>query len=237
MSTTVLPQLQTIEAELVSQIDQLEAQLASVHEKLTGIRAVMPMFATMAGAAAAEPVAAEALPPAPAVEEPAVEEPAVEEPVVAEAPAPTKETTTKKTAQKKAATPKKAAAQKKTPEKKAAAKAAPAKAAPAKAVPAKSAPAKTASAKKVDGRAASWQKYTRPGVKNESIPDAVKLILATQPENDFKIADVMTALFKEEMPKSQYLKARNRISNVLSGGVRAGDWYKGERGTYRMTAA
>jgi uncharacterized coiled-coil protein SlyX len=210
MSTTVLPQLQTIEAELASQIAQLEAQLASVREQLTGIRTVLPMFAKTA----AEPVATEALPPAPAVEEP----------VVAEAPASakTKETKPKKTAQKKAATPKKAAAQKKPS---------------AKTVPAETVAAKKTSAKKTDGRTATWQKYTRPGVKNESIPDAVKLILATQPENDFKIVDVMSALFKEDMPKAQYLKARNRISNVLSGGVRAGDWYKGERGTYRMKAA
>jgi hypothetical protein len=213
MSTTVLPQLQTIETELASQAAQLEAQLASVREKLTGIRTVLPMFAGTADSAA-EPARTEALPPAPAVAEP----------VVAEAPAPTskKKTTPKKTAQKKTAAPTKAAAQKKTPEKK---------------TSAKTAPAKTASAKKTDGRTASWQKYTRPGVKNESIPDAVKLILSTQPDNNFKIVDVMTALFTEEMPKSQYLKARNRISNVLSGGVRAGDWYKGERGTYRMTAA
>jgi uncharacterized coiled-coil protein SlyX len=210
MSTTVLPQLQTIEAELASQIAQLEAQLASVREQLTGIRTVLPMFAKTA----AEPVATEALPPAPAVEAP----------VVAEAPASakTKETKPKKTAQKKAATPKKAAAQKKPS---------------AKTVPAETVAAKKTSAKKTDGRTATWQKYTRPGVKNESIPDAVKLILATQPENDFKIVEVMDALFTEEMPKAQYLKARNRISNVLSGGVRAGDWYKGERGTYRMKAA
>lgn len=97
--------------------------------------------------------------------------------------------------------------------------------------------AKKTAAKKTDGRAASWQKYTRPGVKNESIPDAVQVILETQPKNEFKIADVMQALFKEDMPRAQYLKARNRISNVLSGGVRAGDWYKGDRGTYRMTEA
>ena len=69
------------------------------------------------------------------------------------------------------------------------------------------------------------------------MPDAVRLILETQPENEFKIADVMDALFEENMPKAQYLKARNRISNVLSGGVRAGDWHKGDRGTYRMTKA
>ena len=95
---------------------------------------------------------------------------------------------------------------------------------------------KKATAKK-DGRAASWQKYTRPGVKNESIPDAVRLILETQPDKDFKIVEVMEALFEEGMPKAQYLKARNRISNVLSGGVRAGDWHRGERSTYRLTAA
>jgi hypothetical protein len=208
MSTTVLPQLQIIEAELASQAAQLEAQLASVREQLTGIRTVLPMFAATA-ASAAVPALTKALPPAPAVAELAISE--------APAPSKTKETKTKKTAQKKAASPKKAAAQKKTP--------------------AETATAKKATAKKTDGRTATWQKYTRPGVKNDSIPDAVKLVLETQPENDFKIADVMTALFKEDMPKAQYLKARNRISNVLSGGVRAGDWYKGERGTYRMKAA
>lgn len=95
---------------------------------------------------------------------------------------------------------------------------------------------KQATSKKTDGRVASWQKYTRPGVKNESIPDAVRLILETQPEKDFKIAEVMDALFKEGMPKSQYLKARNRVSNVLSGGVRSGDWHRGDKSTYRLKA-
>lgn len=106
---------------------------------------------------------------------------------------------------------------------------------------AKKAATKTKSSKaktqKKDGRAADWQKYTRPGVKNQSIPDAVKLVLATQPDKGFKIAEVMEALFKDEMPKAQYLKARNRVSNVLSGGVRAGDWHRGDRSTYRIEAA
>ncbi|MFK8182504.1 MAG: hypothetical protein AB8B99_03960 [Phormidesmis sp.] len=98
-------------------------------------------------------------------------------------------------------------------------------------------PTKGKTKKKKDGRAASWQKYTRPGVKNQSIPDAVKLILSTQPDKEFKIAEVMAALFKDNMPKAQYLKARNRVSNVLSGGVRAGDWHRGGRSTYRMSAS
>ena len=92
------------------------------------------------------------------------------------------------------------------------------------------------SKKKKDGRTADWQKYVRPGVKNESIPDAVKLVLATQPEKAFKIAEVMEALFKDDIPRAQYLKARNRISNVLSGGVRAGDWHRGGRSAYSLKA-
>lgn len=202
MNQTVLPKLQTIEAELASQESQLAAQLASVQEKLSGIRAVMPMFSqafSETADSAARPVA----------EELAV--PAAPESIETEVTEVTEATEPKKTAQKKAT------AQKKTAVKKAS--------------------AKEASTEKTDGRTAAWQMYTRPGVKNESIPDAVRLILATQPENDFKIVDVMEALFQAEMPESQYLKARNRISNVLSGGVRAGDWHKGDRGTYRMTAA
>ena len=223
MSTTVLPQLQTIEAELTSQEEQLAAQLASVREKLTGIRTVMPMFDGTADtdATAVTEEASTGLVEAatPASDQPD-EAPAVEEAAVAEAPEATKTKATKTTTKK--ATAKKATSKQATPKKEAAEKAT---------------ASKKTTAKKKDGRTASWQKYTRPGVKNESIPDAVRLILETQPENEFKIADVMTALFKDDMPKSQYLKARNRISNVLSGGVRAGDWYKGNRGTYRMTAA
>ena len=100
---------------------------------------------------------------------------------------------------------------------------------------AKTTPRTKAASKKKDGRAATWQKYTLPGVGDRPMPEAVQMILATQPEKDFKIAEVMSGLFKENMPKSQYLKARNRISNILSGGVRDGEWFKGERGAYRLT--
>jgi hypothetical protein len=185
MSTTVLPQLQIIEAELAAQESQLTAELEAIREKLSGIRAVMPMFSGKATAAATVVPVEEATPD--------------EEEVVPAAPK-----SVAKDKRKKAAAPKKVA-QTKTPQ-------------------------------KTDGRAADWQKYTRPGVKNQSMPDAVRLILETQSDKSFTIAEVMDALFKENMPKAQHLKARNRISNVLSGGVRAGDWYKGARGTYRMTA-
>jgi len=199
MSTTVLPQLQTVEAELLEQESQLATQLEEARKKLSGLQAVISMFSESTDAASAT-TAKES----PSPEETAIED--SEEETAASKPAKASRQTKKKATQKKAA-------QKKT-----------------------TAKAK-APAKKKDGRAATWQKYTRPGVKNQSMPDAVRLILETQPENEFKIADVMDALFEEKMPRAQYLKARNRISNVLSGGVRAGDWHKGDRGTYRMSAA
>lgn len=105
---------------------------------------------------------------------------------------------------------------------------------PAAAKTAKKKTAKASKTKKKDGRAASWQKYALPGVKDRPMPESVQIILATKPDDDFKIAEVMSALFKEGMPKAQYLKARNRISNILSGGVRDGEWFKGDRGAYRL---
>ncbi len=209
MNQSVLPQLRSVEAELASQESQLTELLASVREQLSGIRAVIPMFSGTADSAS-ELATAEKLLTADELE---ADAPAVKVPEAEGNPEPTKA---------KAAASKKAVHKKKTTQKKATTK---------------KAAAKTGTAKKTDGRAADWQKYTRPGVKNQSILDAVKLVLATQPEKEFKIAEVMAALFKEDMPKAQYLKARNRISNLLSGGVRAGDWHRGERSTYRMTAA
>ncbi len=196
MSTTVLPQLREIESELAAQEESLSARLQEVQDKLSGIRAVLPMFGEDGESATAEPAAKS-----------------------------TQRKSTQKSAQKSAESS--ATATKDKPP--TAAKSKKAKSADASA----DTSTKTKSKKK-DGRAADWQKYTRPGVKNQSIPDAVKLILATQPEKEFKIAEVMEALFKEGMPKAQYLKARNRVSNVLSGGVRAGDWHRGDRSTYRM---
>lgn len=192
MSTTVLPQLQQVEAELAAQTEALEAQLQEVRNKLDGLRSVVSMFEEESGSVQTTPST-----PSKATKTAATK-------------APTAKAATAKTAVKKAATTTKAKGKKSTAKKK---------------------------TKKQDGRAAAWQKYTRPGVKNASIPDAVKFILETQPSKSFKIAEVMDALFKENMPKAQYLKARNRISNVLSGGVRAGDWYRGERSSYSLTAS
>ncbi|MEL7225837.1 MAG: hypothetical protein AAGL17_13535, partial [Cyanobacteria bacterium J06576_12] len=104
---------------------------------------------------------------------------------------------------------------------------------------AKAAAGTTAKEKKTStkrsGRTANWQRYVQENYRKSPLPDVIVGVLQAQPTNVFKIADVMTAVFKEDMPKNHFLKARNRISNILSAGARDGVWYRGRGGTYSMS--
>ena len=95
--------------------------------------------------------------------------------------------------------------------------------------------AKTGGRKKKDGRAANWQKHVKPQYRDSALPEAVSSVLRSQPSEVFKIADVMTSNFKEDVPRTSYLKARNRISNILSAGARDGTWYRGRNGRYSQS--
>ncbi len=89
--------------------------------------------------------------------------------------------------------------------------------------------------KKKDGRAATWQKYVNAEYRDLALPESVSSVLRSTPSEVFTIAEVMSALFKEDMPRTAYLKARNRISNILSAGARDGTWYKGRNGRYSQS--
>ena len=89
--------------------------------------------------------------------------------------------------------------------------------------------------KKKDGRAADWQKYVQPEYRESALPEAVSSVLRSSPSEVFKIADVMSTIFVEDVPRDQFLKARNRISNILSAGARDGSWYRGRNGRYSQS--
>ena len=89
--------------------------------------------------------------------------------------------------------------------------------------------------KKKDGRAADWQKYVQPEYRDIALPEAVSSVLRSSPSEVFKIADVMSSIFIEDVPRNQFLKARNRISNILSAGARDGTWYRGRNGRYSQS--
>ncbi len=212
MSTSVLSQLVEVNSELSDQVSVLEAQISELQEKRKGIQTVIELFESES-APAAEAIATVTSTPA----------------KVAKA----------KTSSKKAAKAKstKAAA-------KAAAKAKVAKAAKEKTTKVKATRGRPAKAKAVEpkattgkrsGRTANWQKYVQDSYSKSPLPDVIVGVLQAQPNHIFKIADVMNAVFKEDMPKTHFLKARNRVSNILSAGARDGDWFRGRGGTYSVS--
>ncbi len=141
-------------------------------------------------------------------------------------------------------------AEESAPEESAAEESAPEESPPAAKTPAKTAAKKTVAKakpgrkpkvskstprKKKDGRAANWQKYVQPDYREAALPEAVSSVLRSQPSEVFTIADVMSSIFSEDMPRTSFLKARNRISNILSAGARDGTWYRGRNGRYSQS--
>ena len=213
MSITVLPQLIEAEANLSEQEAALIQQLADIQEQRKGLQTVIAMFDASGG----EPMAASSVESLLKDEE--IEAEAEEE---AEEEAETEEEET--VADKLAKVTKKA----KISDRKAKlAKVRKTKAAKA---------AKSASPKKADGRTARWQRYVRDAYSDERLQDVVENVLKAKPKDSFKIADVMSIIFEDKMPKAQYLKARSRISNILSAGARDNEWHRGRGGTYSMSA-
>ncbi|MEM6598493.1 MAG: hypothetical protein AAF810_13480 [Cyanobacteria bacterium P01_D01_bin.36] len=222
MSTSVLPQLLAVDSELSEQTVALEAQLTELQEKRKGIQTVIAMFESGGSPDMADVVAATS--------------------AVSKSKAPAKratkatKATATKTATKRKATKKATAKATKKTAVKATKKTAAKRGRPAKA---KAAAGTTAKEKKTStkrsGRTANWQRYVQENYRKSPLPDVIVGVLQAQPTNVFKIADVMTAVFKEDMPKNHFLKARNRISNILSAGARDGVWYRGRGGTYSMS--
>ena len=216
MSTTVLPQLLAVDSELSEQAVALEAQLTELQEKRKGIQTVIAMFES-----GGTPDVADVAKAAGAVSKPARK---------------SKATAKKKSTSAAKSTAKKTTAKRKTTKAKAtktttAKRGRPAK---AKATAGTAAKEKKTSTKR-SGRTANWQRYVQESYRKSPLPDVIVGVLQAQPTNVFKIADVMNAVFKEDMPKTHFLKARNRISNILSAGARDGVWYRGRGGTYSMS--
>ncbi|MEO1402122.1 MAG: hypothetical protein AAFV72_12870 [Cyanobacteria bacterium J06635_1] len=202
MTVTVLPQLAEAEALLSAQEAALMQQLAEIQEKRKGLQTVMAMFETSADSNGQSAPAIEALVDLADVAAVKAKPPAV------------------KAAKTRGRKPK-------------AAKTAKATKAIKTTKTTKTRAAKTPTrAKKANGRAAHWQRYVIDTYRQKPLPDVVAGLLKAKPKESFKIANVMSAIFEEDMPKAQFLKARNRISNILSAGARNKEWYRGRGGTY-----
>ncbi len=234
MSISVLPQLLEVDSELSAQASVLEAKLSELQQKRQGIQTVISMFES-GGPSAVEVAEITA---APTTTKTATKKTAAGVKTTAKRTA-NKRTANKQTASKQTASKRKVA---KSADESATQSAKP-KATRTTKVKASTKTAskqtQTKSSKpavdKRSGRTADWQRYLQGTYKKSPLPDVIVGVLQAQPDNVFKIADVMGVVFKEDMPKSQFLKARNRISNILSAGARDGVWHRGSGGTYSMS--
>ncbi|MEL7224166.1 MAG: hypothetical protein AAGL17_04710 [Cyanobacteria bacterium J06576_12] len=211
MTDPVLSQLVSVESDLTEQVEQLESQLTQLQTKHQSLRTVIELFEKDGVAPTSNNTKSTQ--------------------AKAKATKSTKPTARKSaTGSKAKASPRKVSTQKaKTTSKTAQSKT------PSKAKTKRTTKQQTPGRKKKDGRAATWQKHVQSQYRDLALPESVSSVLRSQPTDVFTIADVMSSIFKEDMPRTSYLKARNRISNILSAGARDGTWYRGRNGRYSQS--
>ncbi|MBX2865382.1 MAG: hypothetical protein KTR27_17665 [Leptolyngbyaceae cyanobacterium MAG.088] len=216
MATNVLDQLKEVESQLASQVQTLSEQLSAAEKQREGLQTVINMFQSTGSANGVAANVTEILTSAAS---------AVAESKPAEAPA-------KKTGKRRGRKP----AAKTVTKTKTATKAKATKATKATKVKKAPAPAPAKAARKPrGGKSPNWQRYVQDPFRKTPLPDVVANILKAQPNESFKIAEVMEAIFKSDMPKATFLKARNRVSNILSAGARTNEWFRGRGGKYSMS--
>ncbi|MEM1238573.1 MAG: hypothetical protein AAGI45_01910 [Cyanobacteria bacterium P01_H01_bin.26] len=209
MANTVLDQLKEVESQLASQIDELSGQLSDTEKQREGLKTVIDLFESTGSSNGMAASVTEILTSAVAgtVKESEPEPAPEKKPAKRRGRKPSAKTAAKEP--KAAKAPKAAAKEEKVPEAK-------------------------ATRKPRGGKSPNWQRYVQEPFRKTPLPDVVANILKAQPDEAFKIADVMEAIFKSDMPKATFLKARNRVSNILSAGARTSEWHRGRGGRYSM---
>ncbi|MGF1496146.1 MAG: hypothetical protein ACFB8W_04895 [Elainellaceae cyanobacterium] len=226
----MMSKLLEVDAQLASQEAKVEAQLASVREKRQSLQTVIDIFAAGDEASAStlsamslfkdEPSVPTngATTPAPAKPSPLEEEEpvAVTEPDETEfaesdeeeeSPPPTKTTRKPRGRGGRAA---RAAKSTRSP--------------------------KAASSKgRGKGGGASWQNYVRKEYENTTLPQAVLAVLEKEPNDVVEVPSILDAIFVDDIPKQARTSARDRLSNILSVGLKNNKWYRGKTGHYSVS--
>lgn len=81
----------------------------------------------------------------------------------------------------------------------------------------------------------TWQQYLREEFSNATLATAVSEVMQRQPEQVLEIAAIVDAIFVDAIPQGVRSKARERVSNVLSVGIKKRKWYRGGAGSYSMS--
>jgi hypothetical protein len=74
--------------------------------------------------------------------------------------------------------------------------------------------------KKTSKEVETWHEYLREEFGSATLATAVSEVLQRQPKQILEIAAIVDAIFVDEIPRDVRSKARERVSNVLSVGVK-----------------
>lgn len=93
-------------------------------------------------------------------------------------------------------------------------------------------PARVNKAHKTTGSSRGWQGYVRQEFAKLSLPEAVASVLQRHSDEVLGVPVIVNFLFVDEIPQAVRSEARNRVSNVLSIGLKNNKWYRGKKGQY-----
>jgi hypothetical protein len=213
-SNPTVAKLLEIDADLARQEVELSAQLQSIQEKRHSLRTVIDLFAPT-HTATATPAQIPAAPEQAEVIAQQVE-PIAEDVATSELDSPKTDTTADV---KNPAVPdtQKQQAQKNS------------------SFTSKKQSAKSVPTKKTSSELETWQQYLRDEFSNATLSQAVSEVMQQHSGQVLEIAAIVDAIFVDEIPQGVRTKARERVSNVLSVGVKKEKWYRGEAGSYSMS--
>lgn len=89
---------------------------------------------------------------------------------------------------------------------------------------------------KVSKKKQGWQHYVREEYRKTSLPEAVSGVLEGEPNTVFSIPTVIDVVFEDDIPKEAWKQAQNRVSNILSTGVKDNKWHRGKTGHYSVSS-
>lgn len=91
---------------------------------------------------------------------------------------------------------------------------------------------KTQTRAKGSRKTENWQQYMKREFGQASLPEAVSRVLQSHPKEALETPTIVNAIFTDKMPLELRNQARDRVSNVLSVGLKDNKWYRGKKGCY-----
>ncbi len=80
-----------------------------------------------------------------------------------------------------------------------------------------------------------WQPYVRKEYQDRSLPKAVLAVLQDHPNQVVEVPKIIDSIFVDTIPKPARTNARDRLSNVLSVGLKNKKWFRGKTGEYSVS--